>query len=97
MAYPPQKIEKILDMQQQLHQVKEEKVRQEQSTKFQPTQTLQQLKQAWQDAAHLRDAESFLNKTIGILLKPETAIDNHVSQELPRKQQQQKKKRGLHL
>jgi hypothetical protein len=100
VGYPLQKIEKILDLQQQLQQVKEDKVKQEQSTKFQPVPTLQQFKQALQDAEHLRDKESFLTKTIDILLKP-TANNNYIPQELLKQHQQQKKKlqqrRSQHL
>lgn len=91
------KIEKILDLQLQLQQVKEDKAKQEQSTKLQPARTLVQLKQALQEADHLCDKESFLTKTIGILLKPTAGIGNYVPQELLKQHQEQKKKRRLHL
>ncbi len=100
VGYPLQKIEKILDLQQQLQQVKEDKAKQEQSTRLQPAKTLLQYKQAMQEAEHLRDKESFLTKTIDILLKP-TANDNYLPQELLNQHQQQKKKlqqrRSQHL
>ena len=97
VGYSLGKIEKILDLQQQLQQVKEDKAKQEQSTKLQPPKTLQQYKQALQEAEHLRDKESFLTKTIDILLKPTAGIDNYIPQELLKQHQQQKKKRRLHL
>lgn len=97
VGYSLGKIEKILDLQQQLQQVKEDKAKQEQSTKLQPARTLQQFKQVLQEAEHLRDKESFLTKTIDILLKPSAGIDNYVPQELLKQHQQQKKKRGLYL
>lgn len=96
VGYSLQKIEKILDLQQQLQQVSEDKVKQEQAQKLQPARTLQQYKQALQEVAHLQDKESFLTKTIGILLKPQAGINSFIPQELL-KQQQQKKKRRLHL
>jgi len=97
VGYPLQKIEKILDLQQQLQQIREDKAKHEESSKFQPARTLQQFKQALQEADHLRDKESFLTKTIDILLKPAAGINNYVPQELLKQHQQQKKKRRLHL
>ncbi len=101
LGYSLQKIEKILDLQQQLQQVKEDKAKQEQSTKLQPAKTLPQYKQALQEADHLSDKENFLTKTIGILLNPTTANDNYIPTELLKQHDQQKKKlqqrRSQHL
>ncbi len=95
-----QKIEKILDLQQQLQQVKEDKAKQEQSTRLQPAKTLLQYKQAMQEAEHLRDKESFLTKTIGILLNPTAVNNSYIPQELLKQHQQKKKlqqRRSQHL
>ncbi len=101
VGYPLQKIEKILDLQQQLQQVKEDKAKQEQSQRLQPAKTLLQYKQAMQEAEYLRDKESFLTKTIGILLNPTAANDSYIPAELLKQHQQQKKKmqqrRSQHL
>jgi len=100
LGYSLQKIEKILDLQQQLQQVKEDKAKQEQSTRLQSARTLLQYKQSLQEADHLRDKESFLTKTIDILLKP-AANDNYIPQELLKQHHQQQKKmqqrRSQHL
>ena len=100
IGYSLQKIEKILDLQQHLQQVKEDKAKQEQSQRLQPAKMLLQYTQAMQEAEHLRDKESLLTKTIGILLNP-TANDNYLPQELLKQHQQQKKKlqqrRSYHL
>jgi len=45
VGYSLQKIERILELQQQLQQVKEDKAKQEQNTKLQPPRTLLQYKQ----------------------------------------------------
>ncbi len=97
VGYPLQKIEKILQLKQQLRQVKEDQAKQEQSQKLQPVRTIEQYKHAMQEAEPLRDKEGFLTKTIGILLNPTAGIDNYVPHELLKQQQQQKKKRRLHL
>jgi len=97
VGYSLQKIEKVLQLQQQLRQVKEDQVKHEQSQRLQPARTLEQYKQVLQEAEHLRNKEDFLTKTIGILLKPASGIDNHLPQELLKQHQQQKKKRRLHL
>jgi hypothetical protein len=100
LGYPLQKIEKVLALQQQLQQVREDKLKQEQSAKLQPAQNLQQYKQAMQEADHFSDKESFLTKTIGILLNPTAANDSYIPQELLKQHQQNKKlqqRRSQHL
>jgi diadenosine tetraphosphate (Ap4A) HIT family hydrolase len=97
VGYSLQKIDKILNVQQQLQQVKEDKARQEQSQKLQPHSTLMQYKQARQESEHLRNKEGFLAKTIDILLKPTAGTEMYVPKELLKQHQQQKKKRRLHL
>ncbi len=101
LGYSLQKIEQIFQLQQQLQQLREDKVKHEQSTKLHPARTLLEYKQSLQEAEHLKDKESFLTKTIDLLLKPTVVNDNYLPQELLKQHQQQKKKmqqrRSQHL
>ncbi len=60
-----------------------------------------QYKQAMQETEHLRDKQSLLTKTIGILLNPTPANDSYIPAELLKQHQQKKKKlqqrRSQHL
>jgi hypothetical protein len=96
VGYSLQKIEKILDLKQQLHQVKDDKIKQEQGRKQGDGQHVHVHKQYLQDKSHLGEKESYLNKTLDTLLNP-SANNNYVPSELlQQKNGKKKKKRRLH-
>ena len=100
VGYPLQKIEKILDLQQQLQQAKEDKIKKDRSLNPEPgkaiNMTYQLYKQSLQERDHLTQKENFLSQTINIMLRPEIKETNPPI-ELLKQHQQQKKKRRLHL
>jgi hypothetical protein len=95
VGYSLQKIEKILDLKQQLHQVKDDKIKQEQGREQRHGQHLHLHKQYLQDKSYLGEKESYMTKTLDTLLNP-SANNNYVPYELQQKNAKKKKKRRLH-
>lgn len=91
VGYPLQKIEKILMLQQQLHQLREDKPRQEQSRQQQRQLSNQY---SWKEEYALVQKERFLTETINILLKPE-ATEAPVPWQLQEQNNIKKKKKKL--
>ncbi len=89
VGYSLQKIEKVLELQQQLHQLREDKVRHEQNRQ-QQKQFLNQ--HSWKEEYGFMQKESFLTETIKILLKPETH-EAHIPEQFLRQNNIKKKKK----
>ena len=97
VGYSLQKIEKLLELQQHLHQVKEDKNQNDQRIKpgQGPKITYKLYKQHLQQRDDLTQKEDGLTTTIAILLRPETNETNLPAELL--KEAKKKKRRQQHL
>ncbi|WP_018617328.1 relaxase/mobilization nuclease domain-containing protein [Segetibacter koreensis] len=91
VGFSLQRIEKILDLQQQLKQGREEKTKQTQSPK------LLLRRHELYDRGNLMAMENFLTKTINILLSPPPNDDQVPKELLEEHRQEERKKRKLYL
>lgn len=97
LGYSLKKIEKILDLKQQLHQVNQEKIKQDEGIKPGQGQAMSYglYKQQLQESEELAQKEDYLCKAIDIMLRPETTETNLPIELL--KEVKKKKRRQQHL